>query len=651
MFTEFRGVGVRLAGIPGVADESAATAKVWLILMSRESFPTESAEAGSKDSASGARSVRWNSENWEQLSKELSRLAHPKHTQKMFGGKEGQLEIYLWGVAAAEGCECDPLVSALVELSRSKAKSSASDGQQESGIDFDRQAAAFIDSIGASRGFPPSDCHFAILWAAALPALASRVEAHRWWRLTSTLLQLHESVLQRSTAYSVDHLMLAGELGLTLAWRVPCVAACKRLANNAGESVRLWCDREQEALTGVLADAENVRLVLASLIRCQSLLEKVAKLEFRKSDHTMRASLAKWTAALTHPLGTAFSTASVEAMSMDYVAHGLIATLQEEHHELLGSAFSAACGESPVGGRLAWEVGLPRTWHHDRDAKVAVGFPEWDVRQGRFHLDYSGENPHLELLAGRRRLFAGRVQVRLELDGVERQPCGDWTEVCEYTDDDVHYIEIEQPWSGGLVIQRQLMLIRDDRCLLMADTVIPAESADISTSAIEYWCNLPLGKSIDWVPEGETREGFLADDKRRAMVVPLASGEWLAGPTDSTISKTKDGHLQLFARGRKALYAPLWFDLQKRRFSRPRTWRQLTVGDQLKLIARHEATAYRMQAGSEQWMIYRSLGERRCRTALGKHLIAEFYGSRFYPGDGSHEELVTVDDKCSTDDD
>ena len=122
------------------------------------------------------------------------------------------------------------------------------------------------------------------------------------------------------------------------------------------------------------------------------------------------------------------------------------------------------------------------------------------------------------------------------------------------------------------------------------------------------------------------------------------------GPTDSSIAETADRHLQLYARGRHALYAPLWFDFQRRRFSRPRTWRQLTVGDQLRLVSRHEAIAYRVQAGSEQWMVYRSLGQQRCRTTLGKHLIANFYGSRFYPGDGSHEELVTVDDSHLPDD-
>ena len=80
-------------------------------------------------------------------------------------------------------------------------------------------------------------------------------------------------------------------------------------------------------------------------------------------------------------------------------------TKKSDYPEMLRAALAAARGEIPVGGRLAWEVGLPSTWHHDLDAKVAVGFPDWDVRQGRFHLDYSGEFPELELFAGRRCLF------------------------------------------------------------------------------------------------------------------------------------------------------------------------------------------------------------------------------------------------------
>ncbi|MDC0295614.1 hypothetical protein OAL35_02040, partial [bacterium] len=71
---------------------------------------------------------------------------------------------------------------------------------------------------------------------------------------------------------------------------------------------------------------------------------------------------------------------------------------------------------------------------------------------------------------------------------------------------------------------------------------------------------------------------------------------------------------------------------------------QLTVADQLRIVEPSEANGYRVQFGSEQWMIYRSLKDQKTRTVLGKHLIADFYCSRFDSGDGSHEELITVDD-------
>jgi hypothetical protein len=598
-------------------------------------------------------------ESWDQVSSKLDRLAHPKHSIKMYGDAFPAEYVYLWGVAAATGGACSQLVASLARLTLAKPLSDATSDPDSDGVDFDREAARFMDSIETCRSFNAEVSHLAVLWAAALPALASRMEAHRWWRLVAVLRSLSESVVQRSSAYSVDHLMLAGELGLTLAWRVPCVDACASLSVASAESVRSWCDRDQEAVSVALSEPESVRLVLASLMRCELLMQKVAKRKFRKSDVKIKILLARWAAVLTNPIGTAFSAAAADVMDVDLEERGMIDALRRAHPDSLEACFEAACGGRPTGGRLAWEVGLPETWHHDRDARLAIGFAQWDVRQGRFHLDYGAENPRFELFAGRRKVFAGEIQVRLEVDGAEQRPSGEWTEICQYSDDDVHYLEIEQNWGERFLLQRQVMLVRDDRSLLIADSVIPeipeeqleSRGKDGAEPVIDYWCNFPLASSMNWVPEPETREGYLADNRKRVLLVPLAASEWSMGPTESTLGVTADRHLQLTARGRSALYAPLWFDFQKRRFTRPRTWRQLTVGDQLRLVNRHEATAYRFQAGSEQWMVYRSLGERRCRTALGKHLIAEFYASRFHPGDGTHEELVTVEDKCSADDD
>ena len=80
-------------------------------------------------------------------------------------------------------------------------------------------------------------------------------------------------------------------------------------------------------------------------------------------------------------------------------------------------------------------------------------------------------------------------------------------------------------------------------------------------------------------------------------------------------------------------------------FKRSRTWRQLTVCDSLQLCARPaKQRRFVIQVGSEQWGIYRSMGDQRCRSFLGKHIIADFYVSRFDTGDGTHDALITVDD-------
>jgi hypothetical protein len=188
------------------------------------------------------------------------------------------------------------------------------------------------------------------------------------------------------------------------------------------------------------------------------------------------------------------------------------------------------------------------------------------------------------------------------------------------------------------------MLIRDDRCLLLADSVIPGDSRTRLPSSIKYHSRLPLARSIGLQPERETREAFLSDDRKRVLVIPLSASEWKIGPSDANIQESADDCLVFSSSGAGRLYAPLWLDFQKRRFKRMRTWRQLTVADQLRLVGRDEAVGYRIQLGSEQWVVYRSLGERACRTVLGKHLIADFFSARFCPEDGGHEALVTVDD-------
>ncbi len=611
-------------------------------------LPEISSEISTKDSL----------EQWEALlQKSISRLKSSA-SESVFGKSAKRGSVYRWGVAVACGDGCPERLQVLSRLTCDEELS-----KKHQSFDFAVAAESFIDLIESPLPIDPLTAAEAVLWAAAMPRICRVLGSAVSWRVLTALRELHEAVAARDQPQSSEHLMLVGELGLTLAWRLPDVPSCARMQTIALSAITDWCENLDESIADAVVGAVNARLVLASLVRCESLMQRTAKRKFKKT-HTLAADLlATWVAAMTlHTGSSAMSRATGRDVSDDLVDDGLLDRAIRYDIETLKPAMAAALGEGQTGGRLAWEVSLPESMWSDPDSKLAILLPEWDVRRGRTHLDYSGENVSLEIFSGRTKVIDGAWQAMIEVDGEEQQPNGQWSQTCEYSDDDVHYIEIEQPWTGGLLLQRQVMLVREDRCLLLADAIVPDPSTldcgavSIDRSAdlnriIRYWSRLPQAAGIVPDPEPETREIFLSDGRRRAMLMPISAGEWRVGPSAATLSSSEDHCLVLTGEGRGSLYCPLWIDFSQRRFKRKRTWRQLTVVHDLKICPKNDAVGFRVQVGSEQWMVYRTLGQPRTRSVLGKHLIADFFASRFDPTDGDHDALVTVDDSEAGEDD
>ena len=571
---------------------------------------------------------------------------------ELFGGSASGGSVYRWGIAACQGAACDAVTDNISRLAVGGAPKKGADGP----VDLTTAAERFLETIDGSL---PTlrDSAVAVTWAAAMTELSRRLEPPLWWDLLGGLQQLRETALQRAEPELPQHLLLAGELGLTLAWRLADLASCKRLAKPAADEVAAWFEGEEESVAEAVRRASGARLVLASLVRLQPLMRHAAGRKGKKRQREISAEMATWVAAMTRHTGeTAFSGATRRELKDDLGREGLLQRSVAFDPEALAPAVQAALGESRSGGRLAWQVSLPEPMLHSEPAQLAVLLPEWDVRRGRTHLDYAGEDVRIEMDAGRAQVLAGDWQVMIEVDGQALHPSGEWECTCEYSDDDVHYLEIEQPFRGPSVsdevkLQRQVMLVRDDRCVLLADSLLASESSASpaggetkrEAKSIRYTARLPLAEGIAVEPEPETHELFLSDGKRRGLVFPLSASEWRIGPTRAKLQASDDGHLVFTAEGRDQLYAPLWLDFQSRRFQRKRTWRQLTVADELRIVGDDEAAGFRVQIGSEQWLVYRSLGQPRCRTVLGKHLIADFFCGRFDPGDGSLEELMRVD--------
>lgn len=576
------------------------------------------------------------------LQRKVLQRARQSPPADVFGQAADHGQVYRWGVGAA----CDGPIRTLWDVLSRLAVDGKPSKKKLAGVDLVQSAESMVDALNSGVVIP-MDAAGATVWAAAMPALIDRLHHSLWWDVLSSLQYFRESVTRREAADRPMYLMAAGELGLTLAWRLADLPSCRRLGKSSVDCVAQWCKQEYESVASAITDPLSARLVFASLMRCKHLINATTNRKFKKQYKRVAADLATWIAALTiHTGSTAFSGASRADVSDDSRAGGLMDQAVSCDPESLKPAVDAALGKRQTNGRLAWEISLPESFQHCEDAKVAVMMPEWDVRRGRVHVDYSAKQMAIEMFAGKPVVLSGECQTAIEVDGQPQRAIDNWESTCDFSDDDVHYLELEQPWSGGIVLQRQIMVVRDDRCVLFADSVLPELSSPgpSTDGQIRYSNRIPMAELMQLDDEEETREAFFSDGRRRGLVMPLAAPEWRVGAGSVELQMTADAHLLLTATGRDRLFAPLWFDFSRGRFDRKRTWRKLTVAEDLKIVSDSDAVGFRIQVGSEQWMLYRSLGQTINRSVLGKHLVAEFFAARFHASDGTLEELVTVDD-------
>jgi hypothetical protein len=277
--------------------------------------------------------------------------------------------------------------------------------------------------------------------------------------------------------------------------------------------------------------------------------------------------------------------------------------------------------------------------------------------------DFSSPDVLSELTVAGRVLWCSRWDWQATIDGQSLAAAGPWREVCWHTDSDVDYLEIEQPLTGGWNLQRQMMLGRKDRCLLLADALLGPRHregvgiirqaagtgregeapAEPHVPEIRYAATLTLADKIRLTPAAETREGWLTSGRQRcATVVPLALPEWRAERCHADLAAGSDGTLVLMqaAQG-DALYAPLWIDLDARRTREPLTWRRLTVAENLNVVPRDVAVGYRVQIGRGQWLTYRTLAPRGNRTVLGQNYSADFVCARLLAS-GSTDGIIEI---------
>lgn len=504
----------------------------------------------------------------------------------------------------------------------------------------DRGAAELAEQLppwlaeAEARRAEPGFALECLAWCYALPQLAAVSDASTWWRLVDQLLE----IVAESAALPVDQRplesqLLAGELPLALAVLLPEVERCRELESMARKALRRG---PQELLDTGLPRAGHLPLhrpLLACWTRSALLARQAGEALFRgKSAAQLGGAVEQMLRLARFDGGQALVEGEAGRWSTDLFEAAR--TRFGDRKDKVRAALAVGVGKPPARKTERYP-GKPSD--HSEWGKAAILRSNWDRRRESLVVTYDDRSVAMELNCGRETVWSGPLEARISVDGESLAPTGDWEEVCWCADRDVDYLELEIKLEKGWQLQRQFILTREDRTLLVADSLIGRRAG-----AIDYQMSLPLAECVRFVPAEESNEGYLGVRDRLALVLPLALPEWRheRGPGEL---RGEDGRLTLgMQTSAAALYAPLFFDLKPSRMTEPFTWRRLTVAENLEIQRPDTAVGYRVQVGRRQWLLYRSLTPPTARTLLGQHLSTEFYFGRFRQ-DGEVEDLIEVE--------
>ncbi|HEX4147565.1 MAG TPA: hypothetical protein VHY20_01200, partial [Pirellulales bacterium] len=487
----------------------------------------------------------------------------------------------------------------------------------------------------------------ALAWAYALPQLADTLPADCWWELLGRLFDLTTATGAAAIQGSVgdpwvwQSQLLAAELPLALAYTLPEINACRELAPASGAAIAAAMDELLDD-QGLLKFSNFARLrpLLACWTRSRAMADELKPARWKKPARKQYASLVRQALRVTRRDGSqVFSRQEVDAtVQQEFWAAavhyaGNAKTTRAATEMLTGEA------SKPRKSRLS-ERGksLPSPATHSERSAFGLLRTDWSADSTRLAVGYSGRHIATELTCGRDIIWSGHCQPQIRFQGDVLQPTGDWEEVCWLSDKDVDYLEVDIALGPNVRLERHMLLAREDNFLFWADAILANEPGDI-----DYRLSLPLRPETSFEPAQETREGFLVGSKRRGLVLPLALPEWRIDPRVGSCESADDGLvLRQSATNARGMFVPMFVDLNRARFDRKMTWRQLTVAENRQNQPPDLAVGYRVQVGREQWLMYRSLTSAVGRSLLSHHLLTQFLVGRFTP-QGTVQVLVEIE--------
>ncbi|MFG0333984.1 MAG: hypothetical protein ACF8TS_11530, partial [Maioricimonas sp. JB049] len=266
---------------------------------------------------------------------------------------------------------------------------------------------------------------------------------------------------------------------------------------------------------------------------------------------------------------------------------------------------------------------LRTSWNDDTDACVVA---------------YHQESPRIELTAAGRPVISGEWDFHVDTGQTPLTPGPDWSCTCWFSDEEADYLELTQQIEGAAQVVRQVMLLKEDRLLYVADSVTQTGSEEF-----EYAMSLPLRDGFEALQDSVTREAALIGNGLRIRVIPAALPQERTQPADGRL-EVEETAIRYTARARTGgLHASLILDWSPDRHESSVDWAPLTVAEDGQILDSAAAAASRVRIGREQWLMYRSLTAGKiARTVLGYHTSHETVIARIDRG-GDVEPLVLVE--------
>lgn len=501
------------------------------------------------------------------------------------------------------------------------------------------EAFADAETPGADGPLSIGGALEAVAWAYACSAAAKPLGGELWWRVVDQLVARILSARGLDIEEDADaetillHQLLAGEAALVLASQLPELHPLKPFRKEASGAL-------SEGLLAV-TDGEGLPparclpllpLLLACWTRCRGVAEHHGKRCFDSAAETQYEWLVRQSLRLARPNGSPALT-HCPAVEKGLWQSALRFGGDESDH----TAAAQRLRPKPVAGS---DDEAPTPAVDSEWSGLAVLASGWKPKAPRLTLAYEGDRMQLEIASGGDVLVSGHWPVAVRMEGTEIAVTGDWEQQCWFSDEDSDYLELAIELENGAKFERQIFLAHDLGLVYLAEIVLARTS---EPGAIELTSRLPLAEGLALGVEKETREGWLLQgDRRLAGAVPLALPEWTVDPRPGEMTVADDQLSQSQVAIARNLCCPLLLDLKPNRFAKQRTWRQLTIAQQLEPVGPDVAVGYRYQSGKEQLVVYRSLAEPGNRTVIGQNTSSESMIGRFLP-DGEVDEYFEID--------